>query len=192
MDNDTLTAGVSPDGIKNRTDIRILICFMLDQFDDPLTKTDLIELIFENQYANSIETLSAIEHLIENDHLMYNTATDALLLSPLGKRVSDDLSSRLPTTIKEKSRAAIDRKLTRRRNERDNGFISERQENGEYKVTCIIGSKEPSSGALSVTLLLPTKSRVSDARERFYDDPEGLYRLIYAYMTGDDTLLNRD
>lgn len=190
MDNDTLTAGVAPDGIKNRTDIRILICYMLDQFDEPLTKTDLIELIFTNKYANSIETLSAIEHLIDNDHLMYNKATDALLLAPLGKRVSDDLSSRLPLTIREKSYAAIEKLLYRRRSERENGFLVEERPDG-YNVTCIIGGKTPETGAMSVSLPLPNKRRVNEARERFFDDPEGLYRLVYAYMTGDQSLLNR-
>jgi len=192
MDNDTLTVGVSPDGIKNRTDIRVLICYMLDQFDEPLTKSDVIELIFTNQYANYLETLSAIEHLIGNDHLMYNEKTDALILAPLGKRVSDDLSSRLPNSIRQKSRAAIDKLLSRRRNERENGFIVEDQQDGGYRVTCVIGSKIPEEGAMCVSLFLPNEARVNDARERFFDDPEGLYRLLYAYMSGDDTLLNRD
>jgi len=191
MDNDTLTVGVSPDGIKNRTDIRILICYMLDQFDEPLTKSDLIELIFTNQYANYLEALSAIEHLIENDHLMHNDKTDALILAPLGKRVSDDLSSRLPNSIRTKSRAAIDKLLSRRRNERENGFIVTEQDGG-FHVTCVIGSKIPDDSAMNISLFLPTQERVNDARERFYDDPEGLYRLIYAYMTGDDSLLNRE
>ncbi len=191
MDNDTLTVGVSPDGIKNRTDIRILICYMLDQFEEPLTKSDIIELIFINKYANYIEALSAIEHLIDNDHLMHNPETDALLLAPLGKRVSVDLSSRLPNTIRHKSRAAIEAKLRRRRNERENGFISEPCDGG-FNVTLVIGSKDPASGLLSVSLPLPTQTRVDEARERFYNDPEALYRLIYAQVTGDDSLLRRD
>ena len=191
MDNDTLTVGVSPDGIKNRTDIRILICYMLDQFEEPLTKSDIIELIFVNKYANYIEALSAIEHLIDNDHLMHNPATDALLLAPLGKRVSDDLSSRLPNSIRRKSRDAIEKKLKRRRSERENGFIAEPCEGG-FSVKCVIGSKEPESGLMTVSLLLPSQARVDEARERFYSDPEALYRLVYAQVTGDDSLLRRD
>jgi len=191
MDNDTLTVGVSPDGIKNRTDIRILICYMLDQFEEPLTKSDIIELIFTHRFANYIETLSAIEHLIDNDHLMYNTATDALLLAPLGKRVSEDLSSRLPNTIRRKSRAAIEKMLQRRRNERENGFIC-RSCGGGFNVTMVIGSKDPEKGLMSVSLLLPTEARGNEARERFYNDPESLYRLVYAQVTGDDSLLRRN
>ncbi len=192
MDNDTLTVGVSPDGIKNRTDIRVLICYMLDQYDEPLTKSDIIELIFTNHYANYLETLSSIEHLIGNDHLMYNDKTDALLLTPLGKRVSEELSSRLPNTIRTKSRAAIGKMLQRRRNERENGFIVEEQESGDFRVTCVIGSKIPEEGSLSLSLYLPNNKRVSEARERFFDDPEALYRLIYAYISGEECLLKRD
>lgn len=191
MDNDTLTVGVSPDGIKNRTDIRILICYMLDQFEEPLTKSDIIELIFVNKYANYIEALSAIEHLIENDHLMHNPATDALLLAPLGKRVSSDLSSRLPNSIRRKSRNAIEKKLKRRRSERENGFISEPCDGG-FSVKLIIGNKEPESGLMTVSLLLPSQARVDEARERFYSDPESLYRLVYAQVTGDDSLLRHE
>ena len=190
MDKDTITVGVSPDGIKNRTDIRILICYMLDQFPDPLTKGDVIELIYTNQFANYIETLSSIEHLISNDHLMHNEETDALLLAPLGKRVADDLSERLPNTIRKKSLEVIDRLLSRRRNERQNGFDSTPQDGG-FRVTCTIGSKTAGDGILSVTLFLPTAESVSEARERFFDDPEGLYRLVYAQMTGDESILDR-
>lgn len=190
MDKDTITVGVSPDGIKNRSDIRILICYMLDQFPEPLTKGDVIELIFTNQFANYIETLSCIEHLISNDHLMHNPETDALLLAPLGKRVADDLSDRLPNTIRKKSREVIDRLLSRRRNERENGFEVYEQDGG-YKAVCTIGSKSAEDAIMSLTLFLPTRERVNDARERFFDDPEGLYRLVYAQMTGDDSLLDR-
>lgn len=190
MDKDTMTVGVSPDGIKNRTDIRILICYMLDQFPEPLTKGDIIELIYTNQFANYIETLSAIEHLIDNEHLMHNNETDALLLSPLGKRVTDDLSERLPNTIRKKSRDAIDRMLSRRRNERENGFDAVEQDGG-YKVTCTIGSKDPEQGIMSLTCFMPTEERVNDARERFFTDPEGLYRLVFSQLTGDESLLDR-
>jgi len=191
MDKDTMTVGVSPDGIKNRTDIRILICYMLDQFPEPLTKGDVIGLIYTNQFANYIETLSAIEHLIENEHLLHNAETDALMLAPLGKRVSDDLSERLPKTIRQKSRDAIDRLLSRRRNERENGFIVTGQDGG-FHVTCVIGAKAPGEGIMSIEFFLPTEERVSDARERFFNDPEALYRLVYAHITGDESLLYRD
>lgn len=191
MDKDTMTVGVSPDGIKNRTDIRVLICYMLDQFPEPLTKSDVIGLIYTNQFANYIETLSAIEHLISNEHLMHNSQTDALLLAPLGKRVVDDLSDRLPNTIRAKSRKAIDRLLSRRRSERENGFIVKTQDGG-YRVTCVIGSKNPDEGIMSVSCFMPTSERVNEARERFFDDPEGLYRLLFAKLTGDDSLLDRD
>lgn len=190
MEKDTFTTGVIPDGIKNRTDIRVLICYMLDQFNEPLTKSDIIELIFTNQYANYIETLSAIEQLIGNEHLMYNRDTDALLLSPLGKRACDDLSSRLPNSIKKKSRAAIDRMLTRRRNERDNEFLAEKHEDG-FRVTFIIGGKTPDTGMMCVSCILPNKERVADARERFFNDPEALYRTVFAQVTGEDSLLDR-
>ncbi len=190
MDKDTITVGVSPDGIKNRSDIRVLICYMLDQFPEPLTKGDVIELIFTNQFANYIETLSCIEHLVSNDHLMHNPETDALLLAPLGKRVADDLSERLPYTIRKKSREVIDRLLSRRRNERENGFEVCEQEGG-YKVVCTIGSKNTEDAIMSLTLFLPTQERVKEARDRFFDDPEGLYRLVYAQMTGDESLLDR-
>ena len=190
MDKDTMTVGVSPDGIKNRTDIRILICYMLDQFPEPLTKGDIIELIYTNQFANYLETLSAIEHLIDNEHLMHNAETDALLLAPLGKRVTDEMSDRLPNTIRQKSRRAIDRMLSRRRNERDNGFDVLRQEDG-FRVTFTIGSKNPDQGIMSLSCFLPTTERVNEARERFYNDPEGLYRLVYAQITGDESLLDR-
>ncbi len=191
MDKDTMTVGVSPDGIKNRTDIRVLICYMLDQFSDPLTKGDVIELIYTNQFANYIETLSSIEHLISNEHLMHNPQTDALLLSPLGKRVADDLSERLPVTIRRKSREAADRLLSRRRNELQNGFEATAQDGG-FRVTCTIGSKKPEEGMMSITLFLPTEERVNEARENFFNDPEGLYRLVYAKISGDESFLIRE
>lgn len=202
MDNETFTLGVAPDGIKNRTDIRILICYMLDQHPDPLNKNDILTLVTRYGFANNLETAASIEHLILNEHILCNEKTDTLVLSPLGVRVVKDLSSRLPNTIRKKTHDVVIKLLDRRRSERENVFHYEPCGSG-YRVTCTIGvyhinsygeavPTDDTGDTMTISCLLPTLAMVNTVRERFFDDPTTLYKTVMQQLTGEQALLDTD
>ncbi|MBQ4313045.1 MAG: DUF4364 family protein, partial [Clostridia bacterium] len=79
----------------------------------------------------------------------------------------------------------MDHFLRRRRNERDNIFETEQLENG-WRVTCRImnGQQE----LMSVCLYVPDAKYVEIVRNRFFDDPEYIYRINMSYLTNSKSI----
>lgn len=182
MDNHTFTAGVSPDGIKNGTDIKILICYILSKADEPMDRGDVLGIIYEHRLANYLEAGDAMAKLIQNDHIS-DDENGVLSLTALGKRVAEDLYRRLPNTVRAKSDRATVKLCSRRRNERENTVAIDECANG-YRVCCTIPCGSEGDTLMSVSLYCPTLSRANQMRERFFDDPAALYRAVLSCLSG--------
>ena len=48
MEYDAFTGGVAPGGLRSKSDIRILICYMLKSVNAPLSGDDIIKVLQEN------------------------------------------------------------------------------------------------------------------------------------------------
>ena len=57
---DAFTGGVQPDGLKNKSDIKVLICFLLSNGSQPLSRKDLTD-IFRSILGGVGETLNRRE-----------------------------------------------------------------------------------------------------------------------------------
>ena len=57
MDFDAFTEGVLPGGLRNRSEIGVLVCYMLDSAGQPIPKDNLIELICENGFARRVPSV---------------------------------------------------------------------------------------------------------------------------------------
>ncbi|MBE6754702.1 MAG: DUF4364 family protein [Ruminococcaceae bacterium] len=185
MENNALTAGVSPDGLKNRTGIRILICWLLCNSSELLTADDVTDLICGNRLANYFEVCDAIAQLVEGGNIDKDPA--GLLLPNDDTRLAASLIGDLPLTVREKSAAALESFIRRRISMRENRVVIEPLEIG-CRVSCTImnGSEE----LMSVSMYVPSKQYAERIRDRFFDDTEQMYRQIFAQLTGDNSLSN--
>ena len=48
MEYDAFTGGVAPGGLRSKSDIRILICYMLKSVNAPLSGDDIIKVLQKN------------------------------------------------------------------------------------------------------------------------------------------------
>ena len=55
-----------------------------------------------------------------------------------------------------------------------------------YQITCHISDGE--MDLMAISLYVPDKAQAKMVRERFYRDPEGVYKLVLASLTGDTGL----
>ena len=49
---ETFSAGVAPGGLRNIQEIKILICYIFDKLDKPLTKNDVTSILQSYEIAN--------------------------------------------------------------------------------------------------------------------------------------------
>ena len=67
MDNfeyDAFSAGVEPGGLRSRNEIKVLITFLLDNLERPLSKRQLFTVVQQEGLANYFETSQALSELI--------------------------------------------------------------------------------------------------------------------------------
>ena len=106
MDNNTaFSAGVRFGGLTDRTEIKILICYLLTGAKQPLTEQQIVDTIIGQQLVNYFELLDALSHLAEQKLIyeidgMYSITED-------GKEISRQLEKVLPFSVRERAYKAV-------------------------------------------------------------------------------------
>lgn len=181
MRQDAFTGGVDPGGLWTKNDVRILICYILSSVREPLSREDLCGIIQGKALANYFETGEALTALEERGHIRRQgegyTATDT------GREIAQRLDVELPLAVRDKALAAAMEALALGRAQRENRVEVEEAQRG-YRVTCHI-SGGGGMDLMSVALYVPDREQAALARENFYKDPDGVYRLMLAALTGD-------
>lgn len=181
MEHDAFTSGVVPGGLLNSREIRVLVCYMLNSVDEPMTRESVVQIIFAEGMANFFEAEAAIDELARLGNLIEDE-NGYLTLTPTGKEASETLTTLVPLTLRERSAEAAMRLLTRQRRERETRVDIQRLEIG-YAVTCSIDrSEEP---MMSFTLRVADDAQAALVRERFLDDPVTVYRLLIGLLSGE-------
>ncbi|MBE6764935.1 MAG: DUF4364 family protein [Ruminococcaceae bacterium] len=181
MQNDALTAGVRPDGIKNRRELRILICFLIFNATEPLAAEDLIDLICDQQLANYFEACDAISSLITKKNIKEDTDTGLLTLTDDGLEVAKNLYDTLPITVREKAETALKKLIFRKHSERENKVEIKKLDTG-CNVSCTVMSA--GLELMSISLYVPDEHTARLVKERFLDAPATIYRLALSQLTG--------
>lgn len=180
MDDQALTAGIALDGLRSRREIKILLCYIVNSFDEPLSRSDLLNIVQREGLANYFETCAAIEALVELGNLSEDKETELLSCTADGKLIAESLYRSLPLSVREKALAVGLQIVSRKKSERQNSV--ELLENGNgYLVKCNIMDGE--RVMMSTALYVPNEEYAKVVRERFLNEPEKLYRLVLNQLT---------
>ena len=68
MDNEfnAFSAGVEPGGLRNRTEIKILITFIVSRLKEPIKDVAMLEALQIHGLANYFEATQALDELLTN------------------------------------------------------------------------------------------------------------------------------
>ncbi len=188
MDFDAFTEGIEPGGLRNRSEIGILLCYLLDYVGKPFKKDDLIELIQENGFANYFETTDSLSELIKNKNLEYTDSEKQYLsVTKNGRLIAAQLNSALSLSIRQKAAAAASGLMQMRRSENENPVKIRRAEGGGYIVRLKItdGIRE----LMTLELFVPDISEANRIKRSFYKNPQRLYCVVLAGATGDPNII---
>ncbi len=171
MEIDATTAGVSPGGLTNRTEIRVLICYLLKAIGQPIPYNFLTDKLSAEGIANYFELCDAIVNLDENGHitsLVDGQGKKSYLITQTGADIADTLERTVPNSIRERACSYIIKLLARVRNEKENEVIITEEEKG-FTVTCraIDGDKV----LMSVSILVPNEACAGTVKESFLNNP---------------------
>lgn len=181
-DYDAFSAGVEFGGLRTRQEIKLLICYLLENLEKPLSKIQINELMQGQGLANYFEVNQALDELISAG-TVETQKFDELEMLVLTEKVHEAaklLESDLPKTVREKAINAAVKMQTNARRQRENKIEVKKLENG-YHVTFTISDKE--DVLMSLTVYVADITQVETIKQGFLNDPVGLYSAIIASLT---------
>lgn len=181
-DYDAFSAGVSDGGLRTRQGIKLLICYMLENLEKPLTKEQLNEVIQEQGLANYFEGNQALDDLITAGTVIVEKEDDRefLVLTPEAREASKELESELPRTVREKAINAAVRLQIKARRLRENKIEIEKTGSG-YHVSFTMADKD--EVLLSLKVYCADITQAHSLKQGFLKDPVGIYSAIIAALT---------
>ena len=176
--SDAITAGVNPGGLQSRTEIRVLICYILSNSREPLPLERVKERLHFDGIANYFETAYAISDLEESGNITVSENADGKKLYVANeetKSIAEALGTSVPFSVRERSMDIVKEIISRRKNERENKVLIENTESGMY-ITCSIMDND--FELASIKLLIPDEDTGKAIKENFLKNPVELLAKI--------------
>ena len=178
---DTFDEGISLGGMRSKTEIRTLICYMFKSVGVPMTKDAVINALMEKGLANYFEASSCFDDLIrhgnitpdEEDLRRYRNTGN-------GDMIATQLEDTLAPTVRERAVECALSLLRQEQIESENKVTIEKCENG-YTVTCRISGGD--MDLLRFSLYVPDKQQARIIRKNFYKNPDLFYEVMIAMLT---------
>lgn len=170
---DAFTEGVEPGGLRNRTQIKILITFIVSRIKESLKDTMIIEALQIHGLANYFEVSQALDELFDNGIL--STADGLVYLTPKGALSIDELSQELPKTVKETALSdALNLQILEKR-ESENTVEITKSDRG-YFVTCRVTHKN--DNLMELTVYAADYEQAEQIKRKFLKDPSYVYSTV--------------
>ena len=178
---DTFDEGVSLGGMRSKTEIRTLICYMLKSVGSPMRKDTIVNALMEKGLANYFETSSSFDDLVRNGNIELADADKKLYKNTSnGDMIATQLEDTLAPTVKERAIECALSLLRQEQIESENKVTIIKCENG-YNVTCKISGGDME--LLSFTLYVPDITQARLIRKNFYKNPDMFYSVMIAMLT---------
>lgn len=176
-ENDALSAGVKPGGLRNRNEIKILVCYMLKTLEQPITRQQLTDVIQGQGLANYFELSQAVSDLLSQGSLTIKMINEYeyLVITEMGKQVGFELETDIPKSVKEKAINNAIKILTIAKNERENKIDIQEVENG-YNVTFTM--EDGKDVIMKLTIYVGDIEQAELVKKNFLQDPTKVYSNI--------------
>ena len=178
---DTFDEGISLGGMRSRTEIRTLICYLFKSVGVPMAKDAVVNALMEKGLANYFETSSCFDDLVRNGNVeMTDESKKLYYITDNGNMIATQLEDTLAPTVKERAVECALSLLKQEQVENDNKVTIAKNDNG-YTVTCSISGGDME--LLSFSLYVPDKQQARIIRKNFYKNPDIFYSVMIAMLT---------
>ena len=186
MKNNAFTEGVKPGGLTTGTEIRILLCYVLDNIPDPVSRQQLEDVLLGEELANYFVMAESLS-LLQEQNLV--TEEDGFLhITPQGRSVASTLGDDLPRSVREVAVNSIIR--AQQFAARAAAYHSEISETDSGRlVHCSIG--DDTGPLFQMDLYMPDESTAKAVQKKFIEGGDEVYKLLLAALTNNRTLAEK-
>ena len=183
MEQQAFSEGIAPGGLREQTEIKLLVCYLLKSLDRPLSRAQINEILQEYPIANYFEVNQAMSDLIKSGNLIseLNGEDETMHLSPRARFDVAAIENSLPRSIREKAVRAAWVVLTRERIRRESKVEVTPDENGGYHVTFTVVDVD--TELMKLTIYVAEADQIETVKRNFFDHAVELYSDIIASLT---------
>ncbi len=178
---DAIDAGIDPGGLRKRSNVRLLICYIIDSVKKPIKKDLVITAMQKNGIANYFEILDSFNDLQKKQNIIQtDVENDLFTVSKSGRLIAANLSDELPLTVRERAMSTVTELLMQERNETENVAEISKIKNG-YMVDCHVKGEE--NDLFSFQLYVPDSKQARLVKKNFQSNAEMIYKMMIATIT---------
>ncbi len=180
---DAFDAGIELGGLRNRNEIRLLVCYLLRAMDQPVPRALVVDAILNDGLANYFEINEAIAELLKGGSIDRDIldGEEILKVTPRGRNSAELLETTLPKTVREKAVNAAIKLMTLAKNKRENKILTEALPDGGYNITFILGNE--GDELMRLTVFVADSMQLELVKNNFLNDPVKLYSGIITALT---------
>lgn len=99
MPHDAFTAGVKPGGLTTSLEIRILLCYLIQNAKSPLTQKEVERALLREELVNYFEIITGLSNLQKQN--LVAIENDVITLLPAGEEIANTLIGDVPHTVRQ-------------------------------------------------------------------------------------------
>ncbi len=181
MEKNAFKAGVRPGGLLNSTQIKVLVCYILANLEEPFPRQDMQELFHARGYANYFALSEAISELTAGGNVRETDENGDYTITPSGREAAQELAKTLPRSLREGALLAAKDRLNQLEQSKMGNQVEIRESDGGFTVTCTV--QEGGKALMQVSLWLPQLADAEHVRTVFLKDPSRVYSGIVSYLS---------
>ena len=185
MEQQSFSEGIAPGGLREQTEIKLLVCYLLKSLDRPLSRAQINEILQEYPIANYFEVNQAMSDLVKSGNLICELEGEEEMMS-LSARARFDVAAienSLPRAIREKAVRAAWAVLSRERIRRESKVEVAELEQGGFHVTFTVF--DVGIELMKLTVYVAERDQIERVKRNFFDHAVELYSDIIASLTVD-------
>lgn len=183
MAEDAFTGGVAPGGLRDKNDVKILVCYLLNSLGRPLSFDAISGALQQDGLANYFTVGDAVSELLSSGHLEpAGESGKAYRVTALGAGTAALFERHLPLSVREKAVRAAIRLLDYEKRMRETKVDITPYGSG-FQVRC--AALDRADELFAVSLLVPDRAQAKEVQRRFVADPVVMYQVAVALLTGD-------
>lgn len=182
MENDAFSLGVAPGGLKDRAEIKLMVCYLLKTLNKSLTRTQINEILQKHGIANYFEINGAISDLVGAGQVTSEIEGDDELITITAKtELSVAIIERdLPRSLREKAVSAAYNVLKRDRIKKESTVAVEPYGEG-FHVTFTV--TDVGAELLKITVYVADERQIEIVKRNFYDNAVDVYSNLISSLT---------
>lgn len=182
MSSDTFSEGILPGGLREKNEIKLLVCYLLKTMKRSLTRTQISEIMAEYSVANYFEVNGAVSELISGGQVISEICDGDELITITAKAELDVLAieGTLPRSVKEKSVAAALKILSRERIIKESNVEILPLEHGFHVKFTVM---DMDTELLKITVYVPDEGQIETVKKNFFNNAVTIYSDIISSLT---------